>query len=194
MSPGQPLDGDAQQHEIDVGINRWALPPDTLQDEGSQRRGLQTIGVERLDRGQVGLVAEALTERQFALRRSRLVLPQVGNCHGQSVVQPDAPLRDEMQDRGRREQDLGQGRQVKPRAAMHWRRKRFALRQTEYLYGTVPRRRYNAQSGAGDASGDRQGDGTCRGGKDFGCSHGGNSSGSVMALPLIQASADRAHR
>ena len=99
-----------------------------------------------------------------------------------------------MQDRGRGEQDLGQGRQVKPRAAVHWRRKRFALRQTEYLDGTIARRRYNAESGAGDASGDRQGDGTCRGGKDFGGSHGGNSSGSVMASPLIQASADGTYR
>jgi hypothetical protein len=75
---------------------------------------------------------------------------------------------------------------------MHWRGKGFALGQTENLHRTVARRRYNAQSGAGDASGDRHGDGIPRCGKDFGCSHGGDSSGSVMASPLIQASADGA--
>ena len=80
---GQPLDGDAEQHEIDVGINRRPVLPDPLQDEGAQRRRVQTIGVERLDRGQVGLMAQALAERQAALRRVAIVLPQVGNCHGQ---------------------------------------------------------------------------------------------------------------
>jgi hypothetical protein len=77
---------------------------------------------------------------------------------------------------------------------VHRRRKWFALRQTENLDGTVTRRRYNAKSGTGDASGDRQVNETCRGGKDFGSSHSGNSSGSVMAMPLIQASAGRAYR
>ena len=138
-------------------------------------------------------MAEALAECQAALSCSRVVLPQVGNCHRQSVVQPNASLRREMQDCGRGEKDLGQGSQVKPRHAVHWRRRRSGLRQTEHLYGTITRRRYNAQSGAGDASGDRQGDGTGRSGKDVGCSHGAILLAALWRRPFIQASADGAY-
>jgi hypothetical protein len=45
------------------------------------------IFVERLDRGQMRLMAEALPERQSTLRRDRIVLPQVRDRCGQPVIQ-----------------------------------------------------------------------------------------------------------
>src|SRR5690606_26316372 len=58
----QPLDGDAKQNEVDVGIDRRAGLPDALEDEGAERRRVLTVGVERLDRGKVRLVRQALPE------------------------------------------------------------------------------------------------------------------------------------
>ena len=102
------LDGDAEQHEIDVGIDRWAWLPDALEDEGAQRVRVQSMGVERLDGGQMGLMAEALTERQLAFGGVATILPQVRNEAGQWVIERDVAARYEVQDRGCGEQDLGQ--------------------------------------------------------------------------------------
>ena len=102
------LDGDAEQHEIDVGVYRRTWLPDALQDEGSQRVGLLSVGVERLDGRQMGLMAEALTECQLALRGIALVLAQIRNEPGQWVIERDVALGYQVQDRGRGEQDFRQ--------------------------------------------------------------------------------------
>ena len=91
---GQPLDGDAEQHEIDVGIDRRPRLPDPLQNERAQRRRIEAVGVERLDRRQVGFVAQALAEGQPAFRRRRIVLPQVGIATvsgSSSAIRPAPP-------------------------------------------------------------------------------------------------------
>ena len=135
---GQPLDGNAQQHEIDVGIDRRARPPDPLQDEGAQRRRILAIGVERLDRRQVRLVAQALAERQPPLRRAGESYCRRSGIATVSVSSSAMrPCGHQAQDRRRGEQHLGQRGQVEPRAAVQRRGFRFALRQTEYLDGAV---------------------------------------------------------
>ena len=113
-------------------------------------------------------MTEALTERQLAFRCLAVVLPQIRNRHDQLVVQRHLLLLQELQDGGSREQNLGQGCEVKPGATMQWRGFRFALRQTKYLDGTVPRCRDNPESSAGNGTGDGLGNGSCRGGKDLG--------------------------
>ena len=116
-------------------------------------------------------MAQALTERQAALRGVPMVLPQVWNGPGQRVVERDAALGYQVQDRGCREQHLGQRREIEPRRATHRRRVRFALRQAEHLDRAIAGCRHDAEGGAGYLSGDRLGNGHRRGGKDFGSGH-----------------------
>jgi hypothetical protein len=73
----KPLDGDAEQEEVDVGIDRRSRRPHPLQDEGPQGLRVLAVGVEGLHRRQMRLVREALAEGEPALGRVHVVLAQI---------------------------------------------------------------------------------------------------------------------
>ena len=116
-------------------------------------------------------MAQALTERQAALRGVPMVLPQVWNGPGQWVVERDVALGYEVQDRGRRKQHLGERREVEPRRATHRHGIWFALRQPEHLHRAIASSRRDAEGGAWYLSGDSLSNGHRRGGEDFGSGH-----------------------
>ena len=65
-----------------------------------------------------------------------------------------------MQDRGRREQHLGERREIEPRRATHRCRIWFALRQAEHLHRTIAGCRHDAEGSGGYLSGCGLGNGT----------------------------------
>src|SRR5690349_8673226 len=58
----EPLERDAEEDEVDVGIDRRPRRPLMLQHEGAQLLGIGAIGVDREHAGERRLVAKALAE------------------------------------------------------------------------------------------------------------------------------------
>ena len=93
--PRQALDGDAEQDEVDVGVDgRTRAPTRGCRTNARKRRRVLAVGVERFDGGEVGSVGQALAEGEVAFGRIGGVLPQVRDCYGQLVIQRDASLGD----------------------------------------------------------------------------------------------------
>ena len=84
---GDALDGDAEQHEVDVGIDRRPALPDALQDERAQGLGILAVGVERLDAGQMRLMRQALPEGEAPLGGVHVVLAQVRDDLYERIVE-----------------------------------------------------------------------------------------------------------
>ena len=112
---GDPLDRDAEQDEVDVRIDRRAVAPFALQDEGAQPVGIVAIGVDRLDRGQEGAVGEAVAEGQPALGRvGDVILAQVGDRVGQRPSRSMRPSLGERRIIVGRGDHLGERGEVEP--------------------------------------------------------------------------------
>ncbi len=89
----EAFDRDAEQDEIDVGIDGRTSPPFPLKHECAKGLRILPVAVERLDPGQVRLVLQALAERQPALGGvGDVVLPQIRDRNGERIVEPDAAL------------------------------------------------------------------------------------------------------
>ncbi len=143
---GQAFDGDAEEHEVYIGIDRRAGGPDALEDEGAQGGGVLTVGIKRLDRGQVGLVAEALAIGDATFGGLHVVLPQVGDGGGERLIQIETVGGGEAKDRRGGEQHLGEGCQVEPTVA---------LGEAEGFNRAFAVGGDHAEGGAGDGGGDR---------------------------------------
>ena len=78
---GQPLDRDAEQDEVDVGIDRRGVCfHSRCSTKARSRVGIVAIGVDRLDRGKERAVRQAVAEGQRALvGAGDIVLAQVGD-------------------------------------------------------------------------------------------------------------------
>ena len=91
----EAFDRDAEQDEIDVGINGRTSPPFPLKHECAKGLRILPVAVEGLDPGQVRLVLQALAERQLALGGvGDVVLPEIRDRDRERIVERRcAPLR-----------------------------------------------------------------------------------------------------
>jgi hypothetical protein len=114
----QPLERDAEQDEVDVGIDRRGqVPPLALQDERTQRRGIGAIGVDRLHRREGGEMAEAVPEGDAALPAVGMILAEVGDDGRERRVEVDPADLSMGEDALGREDRLGQRGEVEDRVA-----------------------------------------------------------------------------
>jgi hypothetical protein len=150
---GEALDGDAEQHEVDVGIDRRSAAPHPLQDEGPQGFRVLAVGVERLDPGQVGLMGEAPAEGETPLGGVHVVLAQIRDGLDQRIVEGNPSLLNQVKDQGRGEDDLGEGGEVEPGVPRHGLALRLDLRQARPLNGALAIGRHDAENRARNMAG-----------------------------------------
>jgi hypothetical protein len=150
---GQALDGDAEEDEIDIGIDGWSGAPIALQHEVAQQAGVRAIGIERENAWKRRLMPETLPEGDLALPTLQILLGEVGNGAGERRVEIDSPLLGQRQDAGRGEQDLGERGEVEPGRLRHLALDRETLRQARGTGDPLPRGIDNAEHPTGDTPG-----------------------------------------
>ncbi len=137
---GQAFQRDAEEDEIDVGIDRWTRVPYALKHEGTQGLRILTVRIERLDGRQMRVVGEALTEGEATLGCIHVVLAQIRNDLDQRIVEGDAAGFHVAQNARGGENHLGEGGEIEPCVGRERDRLGFDLREAGPPQGSFPLR------------------------------------------------------